>query len=410
MPTLPEISVIIPTYNREQMVCRAVRSVLRQATMTVEVLVIDDGSTDGTRVAVEALTDDRVRYLYQANAGRSAARNRGIDAATGRFVVFLDSDDALLPDALARLSGILKMDDTVDLVAGGWYVISDDLRQIETVHPSASTPLDLRAWALDCPFPIHAAMLRRDCIGDARFDRDAEPSEDWGFWLELARRGTCMRMIADAVALYVFHGTNSLMDYPADSQSAAYMLNRFFSLPDLPTEVQSLRNRALARVHLARGLRYLDQGKDAVGQLELEQTARLNPGWPTSDWPELVALCTGVTSSSHGIRHDAVSLARKASLAIGTAFLGPGVSGRRLARRLEAAVAEQRFWRQYHQRQQSAAVRGLRSMLFLDPRQALQSRVWRAAAHLLLGHRRLTAPDLEQQDRARQVAADSLAA
>lgn len=410
MSIRPEISVIIPTYDREQMVCRAVRSVLRQADVPLEILVVDDGSTDNTREAIEALNDDRVRYLHQANAGRSAARNRGIDAAIGRFVVFLDSDDALLPGALTRLSDILNADGAVDLVAGGWYVVTDDLRQVETVHPSPATPLDLRAWVLDCPFPIHAAMLRRDRIGDARFDPGAEPSEDWAFWLELASRGTRMQMIGDAVALYVFHGANSLSDYPATAQSAVYMLERFFALPDLPADVADLRPRALARVHLARGLRYLDQDKDAVGRQELERAAALDPDWPRRDWPELVALCTGITSSSHGIRHDAATLTRKAAAAIGAAFAGLGMEGQRLARRIEAAVAEQRFWQQYHQRRHSDAVGSLRALMALDPRQALRPRVWRAVAHLLLGHQRHGAADLEQLDRARQVAADCLAA
>lgn len=408
MPTLPEISVVIPTFNREQMVCRAVRSVLRQATMPLEVLVVDDGSTDGTRAAIAALNDNRIRYLHQANAGRSAARNRGIDAATGRFIVFLDSDDALLPEALDRLSSILDVDDTLDLVAGGWYVITDDLRQIETVSPDPATPLGLIAWVLDCPFPIHAAMLRRDRIGDARFDRDAEPSEDWAFWLELARRGARMRMIGDAVALYVFHGANSLMDYPSDTRSAAYMLDRFFALPDLPAEVRALRSRALARVHLARGLRYLDQDKDMVGHEELELAASLNPSWLAGDWPELVALCAGITGSSHGIRHDAGSLIRKVASTIGECFEGSGADAVHLARRLERAVTEQRFWKHYHHYQNSDATRDLRTLLVLDPRQALRPRVWRAAAHIALGHRRRTTLDLERLDRARQVAADCL--
>lgn len=102
----PLISVIIPTFNRARQVQSALRSVLRQTYSKLEVIVVDDGSTDETRDAVrrvmdEEQTDDkRVRYFFQANGGQSVARNRGIDAAQGHWLGFLDSDDVWLPEKL----------------------------------------------------------------------------------------------------------------------------------------------------------------------------------------------------------------------------------------------------------------------------------------------------------------------
>ena len=94
-------SVIIPTYNRAGLIGKAIDSVLAQTFADWELLIIDDGSTDNTRQIVEAYTDRRVKYIYQENAERSAARNNGVAQAAGKYICFLDSDDYCLPDRLA---------------------------------------------------------------------------------------------------------------------------------------------------------------------------------------------------------------------------------------------------------------------------------------------------------------------
>jgi glycosyltransferase involved in cell wall biosynthesis len=104
----PLISVIIPTYNRAQQTIAAIESVLAQTYGCVEIIVVDDGSTDGTRDAIETCaaqaTDDSatIRYFCQTNQGPSVARNEGIARARGEYVAFLDSDDVWLPEKLER--------------------------------------------------------------------------------------------------------------------------------------------------------------------------------------------------------------------------------------------------------------------------------------------------------------------
>jgi glycosyltransferase involved in cell wall biosynthesis len=103
---LPEISVVIPTYNRARYVTRAIDSVLAQSLAPAEIIIVDDGSTDETERRLRAY-GARLRYLRQENAGVSAARNAGIAAARGRWVAFLDSDDEWLPEKLAvQMSGV----------------------------------------------------------------------------------------------------------------------------------------------------------------------------------------------------------------------------------------------------------------------------------------------------------------
>jgi glycosyltransferase involved in cell wall biosynthesis len=109
------VSVIIPTYNRARLVRGAVESVLAQDYRQLEVLVVDDGSTDETRQLIEGM-DPRVRYIPQANAGVAAARNRAIAAARGEFLAFLDSDDEWLPWKLAAEVALLRAHPDATLV------------------------------------------------------------------------------------------------------------------------------------------------------------------------------------------------------------------------------------------------------------------------------------------------------
>jgi glycosyltransferase involved in cell wall biosynthesis len=91
--TMAQVSVVIPTYNRAALVLEAVGSVLAQTVQDVEVIVVDDGSTDNTRQRIAAVNDTRVCYVYQSNAGCAAACNAGLARCRGRYVAFLDSDD-----------------------------------------------------------------------------------------------------------------------------------------------------------------------------------------------------------------------------------------------------------------------------------------------------------------------------
>jgi len=96
------ISVILPTYNRESTIENSVRSVLDQTVSDLELIIVDDGSTDNTKDIIESLNDTRIRYIYQENMGACAARNKGIDLARGSYIAFHDSDDIWHTDKLEK--------------------------------------------------------------------------------------------------------------------------------------------------------------------------------------------------------------------------------------------------------------------------------------------------------------------
>lgn len=116
----PTVSVIVPAYNVEQYLREALESVVAQTRAAHEVLVVNDGSTDGTGAVADAVASEHpnVRVLHQQNGGPGVARNVAIDAATGEFFSFLDADDAMLPDRLETQVGYLLAHPEADLVIG----------------------------------------------------------------------------------------------------------------------------------------------------------------------------------------------------------------------------------------------------------------------------------------------------
>ena len=99
----PTFTVVTPTYNRKKTILTAINSVLTQTYTDFELIVVDDGSSDDTRSVVTGLGDLRIQYQWQPNGGGSKARNVGIDAARGKYIAFLDSDDKFLPNKLERV-------------------------------------------------------------------------------------------------------------------------------------------------------------------------------------------------------------------------------------------------------------------------------------------------------------------
>lgn len=108
MSQAPKFSIIIPTFNREAFISRAIQSVLTQDCQDFEIIVVDDGSTDNTKTIVLSIQDPRIEYVHQQNGGAPKARNMGIDLACGKYIAFLDSDDEFLPLHLSNALPLLE--------------------------------------------------------------------------------------------------------------------------------------------------------------------------------------------------------------------------------------------------------------------------------------------------------------
>lgn len=131
---MPLVSVVIPTFNRKKMLLEAIDSVVEQTYKNVEIIVIDDGSSDGSGEAVRSLTDSRIRYYWKENAGVSSARNYGVEVSNGKYVSFLDSDDVY--ERFCIEEKIKKANDNPEcvVVGGGctYFCENEDLNLLPT--------------------------------------------------------------------------------------------------------------------------------------------------------------------------------------------------------------------------------------------------------------------------------------
>ena len=200
------VSVVIPTHDRGRVVVEAIESALAQTHPPLEVIVVDDGSTDDTAERVGRLRDARVRYLRRPHAGVSAARNAGIAAATGDLVAFLDSDDLWKPDkaeaeiaALARYPSAGGVFSDLEKVDGATFVPSFMRRTRVFSRLLAERAyregllLSPRALYLcllqEVPIKTPALTVRRSALERAGgFNEAWTSSEDWEFLLRFARR------------------------------------------------------------------------------------------------------------------------------------------------------------------------------------------------------------------------------
>jgi glycosyltransferase involved in cell wall biosynthesis len=178
------VSVVIPTYNRGAEIQSTIDSVLAQTQPALEVLVIDDGSTDGTADWIEAHYGDKVRVLRQQNAGVANARNKGIHEAKGDWIAFLDHDDVFYPRKLEVLTGLGH--GGIGVVIPRWREVGDEGKESPAVE--VSNPFN---WLFGWNNPIvsmSVPLVRRDLlIQIGGFDSACVPADDWDLWLRLAK-------------------------------------------------------------------------------------------------------------------------------------------------------------------------------------------------------------------------------
>ena len=161
-------SVIIPLYNKAKYICKSIDSVLKQSFDDFEIIVVDDGSTDESKSIVQNNYGqlDTISIVSQANAGPAAARNTGVKCATGNWILFLDADDLLLPDALSIFNSLIKKNEGIDYIICNYYIQCNgkkSLFQILPIEGILKHPFfyEFAGWMSDRP---GSAIYKRELV------------------------------------------------------------------------------------------------------------------------------------------------------------------------------------------------------------------------------------------------------
>lgn len=206
------ISIIMPVYNNERFITEAIESVLKQTYSNWELIIVDDGSTDGTRDVIMKYVSHKVHYIYQANQGPSVARNKGLDLAKGEYIAFLDSDDLYAADKLKEQLQFLESHPEIDIVYNDINVVDESLNHLyylksEGVYPNQHDFLAMLLFRQIVPLPP-SIMARAECFRSGiRFNAEYVHGEDYDLTLKLARK-YCYGYLPKPLYIYRRHESN----------------------------------------------------------------------------------------------------------------------------------------------------------------------------------------------------------
>ncbi len=203
------ISVVMPCFNSARFLAEAIGSVRAQSYGDVELIVVDDGSTDDSRPILERL-GSAVHLIEQPRRGPYPARNAGLAVASGEFVAFLDADDLWRPDALQKLHAALTRQGA-DLAYCGWQNIGEGFAGEPFVPPAYEKGDPVEQFLRSCPWPIHAALVRRSVVRQlGGFSERRFSSMDYDFWLRALALTRNMVRVAEVLAIYRWHGAGQI--------------------------------------------------------------------------------------------------------------------------------------------------------------------------------------------------------
>lgn len=236
------VSVIVPCYNHAPFIVEAVESVLRQGHSDLEVIIVDDCSTDNSWEVIQrlTLTDPRVKAIrHSRNQGLPSSRNDGLSIAAGEYIAFCDSDDVWEPNKLETQLASLSANPQYDVVYCDTRIIDQDGvptgKKFSDVYPPAT---NTSGWMFDQLvhrnfINVQSALMRRRCLeSTGSFDEDLGALEDWWYWVQLSRSHQFL-YLPDLLARYRVH-----------SQSMSAMRKRCF-----PVSRIKIYKRMLARYH-----------------------------------------------------------------------------------------------------------------------------------------------------------------
>jgi hypothetical protein len=289
---MPQVSVVVPLYNKAPYVEATLRSVQAQSLADLEIVVVDDGSTDGGATLVEKLDEPRIRLIRQANAGAAAARNAGIAAARGRWIAFLDADDLWLPDKLAQQLHLLEAHPDVAWASGAHIRViagrhAKSSQGIPRTHFAAEGVIEDALASVGGAIWTSTVMVRRDVLHDmGGFDPALRLGEDTDLWVRLAVGSPRLAYVERPIAVRweQLPGSLTALAHAEGASPAAEHARRWAemakALPRDRSELLRMRARRLvegiARWHFVTGRS--DIARETLGSLVVLDLGA--PSWP----------------------------------------------------------------------------------------------------------------------------------
>lgn len=273
----PKVDIIIPAYNQGHYLKECVESALAQTWENIEVIIVDDGSTDNTAEVGQSFDDPRVTYIYQDNKGLSGARNTGIENSTGEFVSFLDSDDLFLPTKISKLMGLFTDNPELGLCAGDSILIDDAGEPIGKTYGDGM-PNRPEEWLNGNRIHVGSVLVKKVWLDEVEpFDENLRACEDWDMWLRLAMVGCQMKWLPETVSKYRVHGHQMTRETLRMKSAMLTVLDKTFNNQNLPESWKSFEAEAKSSALVKAAARAFLSGDGGAAQQDLEAAVDANP-------------------------------------------------------------------------------------------------------------------------------------
>lgn len=262
--TIPSmVSVIIPNYNHAKYVGDAIQSVSDQDYSNLEIIVVDDGSTDNTREVVCHFDDPRIKYIWQQNAGLSAARNKGIRNARGEYIGLLDADDLYEPDFISTFLRYLNSNPSVDAA----YCISQFVDENNNVLFQQTSwtepPEQLHTRLLNGNFIVPLCMFaRKYCYEEVGlFDTSLQGCADWDMWLRFSQRYRVLGINEPLARYRVVMNSMSSDPIHMHEERMSVLQKHIGPEPSSESTSSSIVHKAYGRVYFKTAIEYFQRGE-----------------------------------------------------------------------------------------------------------------------------------------------------
>jgi len=275
---MPKVSVIVPTYNRGYIVRQAINSILAQTLTDIEVLVVDDGSTDDTKQVVELIKDARIKYFYKENGGVSSARNFGLSKVRGEYVAFLDSDDIWPKEFLRATTETLDKNPDFGLAYTATTLrLPDGREEADDISRCLSGRITAHLFKHSTIWPS-AVVIRRSELQDFWFDEALKVCEDSDAFLRLSARTKFMFVPDIIVKRKWSQDSHSVAAYLESSYIRILSLERFCHRHRYDKLVSiSVRRKKLGHCYRRAGQRHRRRGYRRAAICLLKRAIRYKP-------------------------------------------------------------------------------------------------------------------------------------